>query len=170
MHFYVDMTFLSIDCPFCPVKCRYYDFLIPDFLQYIVHSFCSIIRRSLFTLFCHISFHRKKIHYPLLQHWCMFSGLYDTGMDGGEHFYIVSVEARLSGSGDKQKRKHFSKTHMYTVCILIILFSYFFNVGAGPQRADTAVSDNPKAQRPNIHIQLSVWWAVRILQSVSVLP
>lgn len=82
------------------------------------------------------------------------------GRTGGEHLYMLfQWMPHYQALGVKRKRKPlFSNTPMHTDCILIILFLMFlfFNVGAGPQRADTAVSDKPKALKAHIHIQLSV--------------
>lgn len=164
MHFLISHVFLVHRLSFLSCKVQ----IILRFksrlhIQHIVHGFCSIIHWLLFTLFCHISFHRKKIHYPLHQHWWMFSGLYDTGKDGGWTLvHIVSVDATLSGSGGQTKEKTFvlKHTHAYRLHIdhLVSHVFLFFNVGAGPQRADTAVSDKPKALKTHIHIQLSIWW------------
>lgn len=119
------MFFLSIDCPFC---CKVQIILCFEsrlHIHYIVHGFRSIIHWLLFTLFSHISFHRKKFNYPLYQLWWMFSGLYDMGRMGVRWttVHIVSVDATLSGSGVKWKRKQKSQTH---TCIQIAYWSSCF--------------------------------------------
>lgn len=88
----------------------------------------------------------------------VFRPLWHGGGRGGEHLYILfSVDATLSGSGAQTKDKMFvlKHTHAYRLHIdhLVSLMYVFFifclfvcsvyNVGAGPQRADTAVSDKP---------------------------
>lgn len=152
------MFFLSIDCPFC---CKVQIILCFEsrlHIHYIVHGFRSIIHWLLFTLFSHISFHRKKFNYPLYQLWWMFSGLYDMGRMGVRWttVHIVSVDATLSGSGVKWKRKQNLKhTHAYRLHIdHLVSRMYEFFIGAFSQRADMAVQINPKAQKADIHIQL----------------
>lgn len=163
MHFLISHVFLVHRLSFLSCKVQ----IILRFksrlhIQHIVHGFCSIIHWLLFTLFCHISFHRKKIHYPLHQHWWMFSGLYDTGKDEGVNTctYCFSGRHTIRLWGSNERENLCSQTHP---CIQIAYWSscfscFFLNVGAGPQRADTAVSDKPKALKAHIHIQLSVWW------------
>ncbi len=145
-------------------------------IQYIVHGFCSIIHWLLFTLFCHISFHRKKIHYPLYQRWWMFSGLYDMGEDGGEQLYILfqwMPHYQALGSNEKKRKRSFSNTHMHTDCILIILFPVcmsFFLCRSLASKSWHRSSNKPKAQKAHIHIQLTCFtYSSRILQSVSLL-
>lgn len=123
------MFFLSKDCPFC---CKVQIILCFKFrlhIQYIVHGFYSIIHWLLFTLFCHSSFHRKKIHYPLYQHWWMFSGLYEMGRTregGGVKWTTVqiSVDATLSGSGVERKKslKHTHALRLHIDCIVSCMY------------------------------------------------
>lgn len=135
-------------------------------IQYIVHGFRSIIHWLLCTLFSHISFHRKKIHYPLYQHWWMFSGLYDMGEDGGggewRSVHIVSVDATLSYTGGQTKRKRSSSnTHAYRLHIdhlnvFPLCMSLFFYVGALSQRADIAAQTNKSSESSNSH-SVNMW-------------
>lgn len=60
-------------------------------------------------------------------------------------------------SGAKTKEKTFVLKHTHAYRLHIgHLVSHMYVLGARPHRADTAVSDKPKAQKAHIHIQLSV--------------
>lgn len=123
------MFFLSIDCPFC---CKVQIILCFKFrlhIQYIVHGFYSIIHWLLFTLFCHSSFHRKKIHYPLYQHWWMFSGLYEMGRtrEGGgwsEQLYKFQWMPHYQALGSKEKKslKHTHALRLHIDCIVSCMY------------------------------------------------
>lgn len=127
MHFLISHVFLVHRLSFLSCKVQ----IILRFksrlhIQHIVHGFCSIIHWLLFTLFCHISFHRKKIHYPLHQHWWMFSGLYDTGKDEGVNTctYCFSGRHTIRLWGSNERENLCSQTHP---CIQIAYWSSCFS-------------------------------------------
>lgn len=169
------MFFLSIDCPFC---CKVQIILCFEsrlHIHYIVHGFCSIIHWLLFTLFSHISFHRKKFNYSLYQLWWIFSGLYDTGRMGVNNCtYCFSGCHTIRLWGQMKRRKKKPQTH---TCIQIAYWSSCFPYVWVFYRSLLTKSwhrssNKPKAQKADIHIQLMcecLTYSSRILPSVSLL-
>lgn len=90
------------------------------------------------------------------QQWWMFSGLYDGGRAGGWTLVHIVFSGRhtIRLWGSNQTENVCSQTHTciqiayWSSCFsyvwfFVCLFCFIYNVGAGPQRADTAVSDKP---------------------------
>lgn len=144
-------------------------------IQYIVHGFCSIVHWLLFTLFSHISFHRKKIHYPLYQRWWMFSGLYDMGGGMGmggwwgvnncTYCFSGCHTIRLWGSNEKEtfvlRHTHAYRLHIdHPICIFLrrSLVSKSWRRSSNKQSSESSHSHSA-----NVFLTYSS----RILQSVS---